>query len=165
MFTTKLKKVSTSPIPRASQPSSPQLSPSKNAASTAAIVSAPLYSAKSADRAVVIAPQRTHSQAPASLRPQSPVEQYWAARAIKAETLLSARMAHHRELRSLSLSEETKRSVRITSRRAGIQSDGLWFSSTSFSAKLLPLHWHTRRDKLDWRSSWSVSVRVFKLHC
>jgi hypothetical protein len=160
MFTNKLKKVSTSPIPRAPQSSSPQLSPSKNAAST---VSAPPYSAKSADRAVVVAPQRTHSQAPASLRPQSPVEQYWAARAIKAETLLSARMAHHRELRSLSLSEETKRSVRITSRRAGIQSDGLWFSSTSFSAKLLPLHWHTRRDKLDWRSSWSVSV--FKLHC
>lgn len=45
------------------------------------------------------------------VRPQTPGEQYWAARAIKAEALLSARLAHNRELRTQSMSEETKRAV------------------------------------------------------
>ncbi|KAF7366435.1 hypothetical protein MSAN_00900400 [Mycena sanguinolenta] len=47
----------------------------------------------------------------AALQPQarSSSEQYWAARALTAETLLAARLEHHRELRSLSYVEETKR--------------------------------------------------------
>ncbi|KAK0469295.1 uncharacterized protein EV420DRAFT_1633714 [Desarmillaria tabescens] len=42
--------------------------------------------------------------------PRNRVEQYWAARALTAETLLSARTEHHRELRTLSFGEELKRS-------------------------------------------------------
>lgn len=48
-----------------------------------------------------------------SVHPQSSAEQYWAARALRAETLLSSRMAHQRELKTLSFSEETKRSVSV----------------------------------------------------
>ncbi|KAJ6622784.1 hypothetical protein B0H10DRAFT_1944386 [Mycena sp. CBHHK59/15] len=46
----------------------------------------------------------------AALQPRSSAEQYWAARALAAETLLAARLQHQKELRSLSYSEETKRS-------------------------------------------------------
>jgi len=45
-----------------------------------------------------------------SVQPRSRVEHYWAARALKAETLLSARIVHHQELRSLTSEEELKRS-------------------------------------------------------
>ncbi|KAF7342074.1 hypothetical protein MVEN_01794700 [Mycena venus] len=45
----------------------------------------------------------------AALQPHTSSEQYWAARALTAETLLAARLEHHRELRSLSYAEETKR--------------------------------------------------------
>ncbi|KAJ6481810.1 hypothetical protein C8R45DRAFT_1100222 [Mycena sanguinolenta] len=45
----------------------------------------------------------------AALQPRTSSEQYWAARALTAETLLTARLEHHRELRSLSYVEETKR--------------------------------------------------------
>ncbi|KAJ7165061.1 hypothetical protein C8R46DRAFT_303740 [Mycena filopes] len=45
----------------------------------------------------------------AAFQPRSSAEQYWAARALSAETLLAARIEHHRELRSLSYLEETKR--------------------------------------------------------
>ena len=47
----------------------------------------------------------------ANVQPRSRVEHYWAVRALKAEALLSARMAHHQELRSLASAEELKRSV------------------------------------------------------
>ncbi|KAJ7481792.1 hypothetical protein FB451DRAFT_137380 [Mycena latifolia] len=43
------------------------------------------------------------------LQPRTSSEQYWAARALTAETLLSARLEHQRELRSLSYAEESKR--------------------------------------------------------
>ncbi len=48
---------------------------------------------------------------PDDVTPRSRVEQYWAARALTAEALLSARTEHHRELRTLSFGEELKRSV------------------------------------------------------
>lgn len=41
------------------------------------------------------------------------VEQYWAARALKAESFISARITHEDEMRTLRSSEEFKRSVRI----------------------------------------------------
>ncbi|PBL03077.1 hypothetical protein ARMGADRAFT_1551 [Armillaria gallica] len=47
---------------------------------------------------------------PDDVTPRSRVEQYWAARALTAEALLSARTEHHRELRTLSFGEELKRS-------------------------------------------------------
>ena len=43
--------------------------------------------------------------------PMSPAEQYWAARALTAETLLSAAEAHQREVRSAVDAEEEKRLV------------------------------------------------------
>jgi hypothetical protein len=45
------------------------------------------------------------------LKPRSAAEQYWAARALTAETLLSARATHHKELKNLAYSEEIKRAV------------------------------------------------------
>ncbi|KAJ7216453.1 hypothetical protein GGX14DRAFT_604793 [Mycena pura] len=44
--------------------------------------------------------------------PRTSTEQYWAARALSAETLLTAQIGHRRELRSLSRAEEAKRAVR-----------------------------------------------------
>jgi len=41
----------------------------------------------------------------------SPTAQYWAARAISAETLLAVRETHQKELRELLDGEENKRSV------------------------------------------------------
>ena len=46
-----------------------------------------------------------------ALAPLSPTAQYWAARAISAETLLAVRETHQRELRELLDGEENKRSV------------------------------------------------------
>lgn len=43
--------------------------------------------------------------------PTSSSEQYWAARALSAETLLAAREAHHKELKELLHAEELKRAV------------------------------------------------------
>ncbi|KAJ7090562.1 hypothetical protein C8R43DRAFT_1142069 [Mycena crocata] len=43
------------------------------------------------------------------LRPRTNAEQYWVARALTAETLLAARLEHHRDLRLLSYAEEHKR--------------------------------------------------------
>ncbi|KAJ6591265.1 hypothetical protein DFH09DRAFT_1026321 [Mycena vulgaris] len=51
----------------------------------------------------------TFAAAYKSLQPRSGAEQYWAARALSAETLLAARLEHQRELRSLSYAEESKR--------------------------------------------------------
>ena len=46
-------------------------------------------------------------------QPRSDVEQYWAARALKAESFISARMAHNDEIQTLRTSEEKKRAVRL----------------------------------------------------
>jgi hypothetical protein len=111
MFTSKLKKASTPPNTlRKSRPSSPQSSPLNNGVSSA-IVPAPGISHIQSTSKAVAAASPTLLQAPESLRPHNHAEQYWAVRALKAETLLSARTVHHHELRSLSFSEETKRSV------------------------------------------------------
>lgn len=130
MFTNKLRKAPTPPgspsSPRKSQSSTSTLqsSPRKNAVSSAVpIVS--LSPRKPAAKTVVVAPPKPFTQVSGSFHPQNPAEQYWAVRALKAETLLSARMAHHHELRSLSFSEETKRSVSTMSYRVGMQPDGL----------------------------------------
>lgn len=47
------------------------------------------------------------------VQPRTSIEQYWAARALKAETSLSARDTHKLEVQHLRDSEETKRSVRL----------------------------------------------------
>jgi hypothetical protein len=46
-----------------------------------------------------------------NMGPRLSMEQYWAVRALKAETLLSSRVEHHEELRQIAYSEESKRSV------------------------------------------------------
>jgi hypothetical protein len=43
------------------------------------------------------------------LQPRSTAEQYWAARALSAETLLAARVEHHRELRTLTSVHDDRR--------------------------------------------------------
>jgi hypothetical protein len=47
------------------------------------------------------------------VQPRTSVEQYWAARTLKAETALSARDTHKLEVQHLRDSEETKRAVRL----------------------------------------------------
>lgn len=73
-------------------------------------------SAAVASSNIAISP-KVQSQAVAAYR-DSPLgrtsgsgEQYWAARALTAETLLAARADHYRELRTVAYSEELKRSV------------------------------------------------------
>ncbi|KAF5381266.1 hypothetical protein D9615_008416 [Tricholomella constricta] len=57
--------------------------------------------------------QTTRFDAPAPST-SSPAEQYWAARAFTAETLLSAREVHQRELQDLVRAEEVKRAYEIS---------------------------------------------------
>ena len=45
-------------------------------------------------------------------RPKTAQEQYWAARALTAETLLSARTVHQQELKSVTIEADTNRMVR-----------------------------------------------------
>ncbi|KZT64975.1 hypothetical protein DAEQUDRAFT_677633 [Daedalea quercina L-15889] len=51
---------------------------------------------------------------PPNVRPTTTAEQYWAARALTAETLLSAKLAHQNELMDLSSAEEEKRAREIS---------------------------------------------------
>ncbi|CCM04493.1 uncharacterized protein FIBRA_06673 [Fibroporia radiculosa] len=53
----------------------------------------------------------------AAARPSSVTEQYWAARALTAETLLSARIAHQTEILELATSAEEKRSQELLALR------------------------------------------------
>lgn len=46
---------------------------------------------------------------PKSAKPVTATEQYWAARALTAEALLSVKTQHHAEIRTLAVVEETKR--------------------------------------------------------
>ena len=108
MFTNKLKKAPTPP----GTPGKPSLQ--RKYVTSTAIVSAPLLSNKSPSNVVVIPPNAI-DQPPEYFRPQTSAEQYWAIRALKAETVLQARTVHHRELQSLSFSEQTKRSVSMPS--------------------------------------------------
>lgn len=48
---------------------------------------------------------------PTTVKPVTPAEQYWAARALTAEALLSVKTTHQEEIRTLALAEETKRMV------------------------------------------------------
>ncbi|KAJ7792247.1 hypothetical protein B0H14DRAFT_2931990 [Mycena olivaceomarginata] len=81
-------------------------SPQKSAASTGRALSTNAVAARPPLQ--VNPPALSHTYK-AALQPRTSAEQYWAARALTAETLLSARVEHHRELRSLSYVEETKR--------------------------------------------------------
>ena len=45
------------------------------------------------------------------VEPLTAREQFWATRALKAEALLSAQQTHHRELKSMSYTQEVKRTV------------------------------------------------------
>ena len=62
-----------------------------------------------ASNQVVAAPKATSL----NIHPRTNAEHYWAARALKAECLISARMTHEDEIRTLRTFEETKRSVRL----------------------------------------------------
>ncbi|KAF9078379.1 hypothetical protein BDP27DRAFT_1309500 [Rhodocollybia butyracea] len=45
--------------------------------------------------------------------PRSPSEQYWAVRALTAETLLTTKQKHHREVQSVTLVQESKRATDV----------------------------------------------------
>lgn len=63
-------------------------------------------------------------------RPQSFTEQYWASRALAAETMLSAREYHQRELYELSLREEAKRTVSMAVLPCDLWTNGYERSAT-----------------------------------
>ena len=48
---------------------------------------------------------------PPIVKPKTVAEQYWAARALTAEAVLSVKAQHHEELRQLTVIEHEKRSV------------------------------------------------------
>ena len=54
------------------------------------------------------------------VQPKTSVEQYWAARALRAETALSVRDTHKLEVQHLRDSEETKRSVRLCQQKVPV---------------------------------------------
>lgn len=54
------------------------------------------------------------------VEPLTAREQFWATRALKAEALLSAQQTHHRELKSMSYTQEVKRTVSAVDRMDGI---------------------------------------------
>jgi len=49
-----------------------------------------------------------------AVKPRAIVEQYWAARALVVETVLSTRVQHHKEVAEVRLGEEEKRTKEIT---------------------------------------------------
>lgn len=53
---------------------------------------------------------------PKSAMPVTRAEHYWAGRALTAEAILSAKVQHHADIRTLAVVEETKR---VVSRRPG----------------------------------------------
>ncbi|KAG2754375.1 hypothetical protein P692DRAFT_20827885 [Suillus brevipes Sb2] len=55
----------------------------------------------------------TWYSAPATVKPRTFVEQYWAARALVAETVLTTRVQHQREMAEVRLGEEEKRTNQI----------------------------------------------------
>jgi hypothetical protein len=52
-----------------------------------------------------------HGSNVTEMRPYSAREQLWATRALKAEALLAAQENHHRELKTVTMSQELKRAV------------------------------------------------------
>lgn len=64
-------------------------------------------------------PKTIWSSALAAVRPRTSVEQYWAARALVAETVLSTRVQHQKEVAEVRLGEEERRkaSTRFCSNR------------------------------------------------
>ena len=67
---------------------------------------------------VATAPSKPISQVvaapiPKSVKPVTPAEQYWAARALTAEALLSVKTQHHEEMKVMAVVEETKRTVSL----------------------------------------------------
>ena len=66
--------------------------------------------------ATAIAPaiSGTLPKLPTAIKPVTQAEQYWAARALTAEALLSLKTTHHEEIRTLSEAEESKRTVSCT---------------------------------------------------
>ena len=68
-------------------------------------------------------PHLNQELAQRDVQPKTSVEQYWAARAVRAETALSVRDTHKLEVQHLRDSEETKRSVRLCQRIVSL--DGL----------------------------------------
>lgn len=55
----------------------------------------------------------TWYSAPATVKPRTFVEQYWAARALVAETVLTTRVQHQREMAEVRLGEEEERMASI----------------------------------------------------
>ena len=77
------------------------------------------------------------------LQPYSAREQLWATRALKAEALLAAQENHHRELKTVTMSQELKRTVGA---RSNLQQGGLLLKLGSVGSE-------------SWKSSWNSTRR------
>ncbi len=60
---------------------------------------------------LVLTSERPLPRPPTSGKPMTASEQYWAARALTAEALLSMKSIHYEQIQMLSATEETKRAV------------------------------------------------------
>lgn len=59
-------------------------------------------------------PKTTWYSAPAAAKPRTSVEQYWAARALVAETVLTTRVQYQKEMTDVRLGKEEKQTVSIS---------------------------------------------------
>ena len=107
---------------------------------------------------VAVATRASHP----SIEPRSAAEQYWAARALTAETLLSARLTHHEELRSAVYLHDVKRSVSPCNIRLCLPcaKEGTSRRVVDMIRRgtLLRCQRYTRRCRLKWRDSWLVGI-------
>ncbi|KAG1733325.1 hypothetical protein EDB19DRAFT_1896645 [Suillus lakei] len=91
-----------------SVPSKPPMSRTMQIASTSLAVER-----TSAPNTTLEYPKTTWYSAPAVAKPRTFVEQYWAARALVAETVLTTRVQHQKEMAEVRLGEEEKRTNQI----------------------------------------------------
>ena len=87
-------------------------SPSKSRPSRAGLLPASLSRASSNTLALATATTSSLARQGEARQVYSQTGQYWAARALTAETLLRERASHYNEIRDLAVSAENKRAVR-----------------------------------------------------
>ncbi|KAH9834741.1 uncharacterized protein C8Q71DRAFT_766143 [Rhodofomes roseus] len=100
--------------PTANVPNNAQVASSSRAQSrTMMYAQSALVPASGSYRSQATTSVKTALNFPPSVKPTTTAERYWAARALTAETLLSARVDHQGELLALSTAEEEKRAREI----------------------------------------------------
>ncbi len=87
-------------------------------------------------------------------QPQTPNEHYWAARASKAEALLTAQEAHRKEVKTLGHYQELKREVLSIIIGLERQNLILYYVGAFYSVSLVCWQRGIRKNMPYWRDSW-----------